>query len=730
MQLTEHGFSAFVEFADGGICWSRDNAIGGPPAILTRRSVFSWCGQLVAHLPVCGWLRPAAAWLKRSANSLTQGWDDVTHDAALRDQINFVARQVASDDPARGRWRVSGDYAVVWTDASSIATGVVIESRDGHVIEDACWLRREDTTHINMAKLDAMVCGVNLAIVWGMKTVHLKTDSATVHRWVQDALTGRTRLRTRARGEMLIRRRVDLIRWLREELELDITIQLVPSAHNRADKLTRVPTDWTRSRDAVVTDVPENVSGGFSNQPVSALAQAWTNTCDGESGAITGAAGAASSETVVAATVAQNGALNSDANGDVMQAIARKQQEAGHPGVRRTLYFARRDIARSVTRGIAQSAVAQCQICQSVDPAPVKWRHGNLDVLKTWWRLAIDITHFNGQSYLTVVDCGPSRFSLWRPLRRTDTANVAEELERIFCERGAPVEILGDNDTAFRSRGFAALASRWGVRFRAVYWPSGNSIVERNHRTVKVIAARKQCSVAEALHLYNISPRETESGNKTPASGSEYQVRDCVRASPGTGNYEVMSARRERPSTEGTSTSANYAEGDMVWTRKPGARCTEKSRPGVVTKIASRQVIEVDGTPWHIRDVRRRSLGAEEVPSEVMLHREQQETEEDPPLFITTSRHRMHVPPRSLGSGQNQADDQAAAQVADDEARSSVGFETTDAARLAEPTGAHEDGQDILHVSDTDVSAMPPPQPLRRSARIRQPPDRLTYSRI
>ena len=56
-----------------GLCWSRDNAIGDPPARVTRRAVFSWCGRLVDHLPVCGWLRPAVAWLKRRVNEATNG---------------------------------------------------------------------------------------------------------------------------------------------------------------------------------------------------------------------------------------------------------------------------------------------------------------------------------------------------------------------------------------------------------------------------------------------------------------------------------------------------------------------------------------------------------------------------------------------------------------------------------------------------------------------------------
>ena len=327
--------------------------------------------------------------------------------------------------------------------------------------------------------------GINLAIAWGMKTVHLKTDSATVHKWVEDALSGRTRLNTKARGEMLIRRRIDLIRQLEDEIGLCLSVQLVPSAQNRVDILTRIPSDWLRSaKDAV------------------------------ERKEIRDSKIVPSARSATAATVLEGG--NSDLQiKEEMSSIASKHEEAGHPGVRRMLYFARRDITRSVTWRVVQTVLAQCLICQSVDLAPVKWRHGSLAVLETWWRLAIDIRHFKGQAYLTVVDYGPSLFSSWMTLRRMDTACVSERLEDIFYERGSPVEVLADNDKAFRSHRFGAFASRWGgricLRFRAVYRPSGNSIVERNHRTVKVIATMKQCLISETVHLYNISPKGRQS---------------------------------------------------------------------------------------------------------------------------------------------------------------------------------------------------------------------------
>ena len=248
-----------------------------------------------------------------------------------------------------------------------------------------------------------------------------------------------------------------------------------------------------------------------------------------------------------------------------------------------------------------RQVVAQCDVCRSIDPAPVKWRHGGLCVEETWSRLAIGITHHRGQLFLTVIDCGPSRFNMWRRLRRADTAHVVEELNQIFNERGAAAEILADNDTAFRSRDFAVFASKWGMRlrFRAVHQPSGNGIIERNHRTVKVIAARKRCSVSEAVHLYNVTPLDGERADTSPAAQVyRYTIRDRVQA----GAADAINlGTAARPGQDDVTDGDGYAVGDEVWMRVPGTRCGEESRRGVVTGMLSQQVVEVGGAPWHVQ---------------------------------------------------------------------------------------------------------------------------------
>lgn len=145
----------------GNLYWKRDNEVADVPAQITRRSVFSLCGKLVGHYPVCGWLRVATAFIKRKANAITERWDDVITDEEVRTLLMEVVNKVKNNDPVRGLWCVNSYEAKVWVDASSVALGVAMEI-DGVIVEDASWLRNEDLCHINMAELDAVIKGLNL----------------------------------------------------------------------------------------------------------------------------------------------------------------------------------------------------------------------------------------------------------------------------------------------------------------------------------------------------------------------------------------------------------------------------------------------------------------------------------------------------------------------------------------------------------------------------------------
>ena len=73
---------------------------------------------------MCGWLRIAAAFVKRRANSVTSTWE--IHDECLSSMLKVMLQRVTAHDPASGRWAVSGDEATVWAHASSLALGAVV----------------------------------------------------------------------------------------------------------------------------------------------------------------------------------------------------------------------------------------------------------------------------------------------------------------------------------------------------------------------------------------------------------------------------------------------------------------------------------------------------------------------------------------------------------------------------------------------------------------------------
>ena len=266
-------------------------------------------------------------------------------------------------------------------------------------------------------------------------------------------------------------------------------------------------------------------------------------------------------------------------------------RSCGHPGVKRTLYFVKL-VSPEISKVAVREVVRECEECQSIDPALVSWKAGRLDVHENWRRVGMDVTHLGGRHYLTLIDCGPSRFAIWRLLSCQDAASIVRQLETVFYERGAPVELLTDNAMTFSRETFSRFAEPWGVwmRFRCAYVPAGNGIVERSHRTIKHIAARTRCSVMEAVYWYNVTPKDDASASTAPAN-IIYSYTAHIR-----GVDVTLPPEDAGPSS--------YKVGDSVWVKIPHGRCTTQFGKGTITGVYSPHSVLVDGTPRHVKDVR------------------------------------------------------------------------------------------------------------------------------
>ena len=158
-------------------------------------------------------------------------------------------------------------------------------------------------------------------------------------------LSEEKRIKTKGAAEILVKRRIGVLKNLVEDLQLGLTTTLVPSERNKADVLTRVKKSW--------------LSAGKEG---------------GETGVCAGAV---------------------------------SLREMHQLGVDRSLYLARK-VGPTVTRQSVQRVVKGCERCQRIDLALMVHGGGGGEIWVTgnWKRLATDVTHYRGGGLLV---CGGLR---------------------------------------------------------------------------------------------------------------------------------------------------------------------------------------------------------------------------------------------------------------------------------------------------------------------------------
>ena len=466
-------------------------------------------------------------------------------------------RITAEGDPAHGKWVVDSEAPItVWTDASSIALGVALQIEDD-VIEDAAWLRpKDDSTHINRAELDAVLRGINLALKWGTRKLRVMCDSVTVCGWLTAVIERTHNVKTTALGEILIRRRLDTLREIIDQENLEISVQFVRSSENVADPLTRVPKIWL--------------------------------------------SGPKVANTVAGSAIANVGL-------DDVRAI----HEKCHFGVDRTLELARECYGEdNVSKRMVRKVVTRCHQCSRIDPAATyKWDKGTIAAADIWECLAADITHYKNRPYLTVTDVA-SRFTIWRELRNESSLEVKHLLNQIVAEFGPPKRFLSDNGTVFRSREVTDMLDTWSIEqiLSCAYRHCGNGVAERCHRTVKRTACRTGHSIAEAIFWVNntrgnhaASPYELLFGATSRKPGIATDRKTIERT-------QVI-ARTPHPAEDHYRDCERnpFVVGTRVYLRTPHGRCDVPwTGPHTITAIRSNVSVELDddGVSRHVSHVR------------------------------------------------------------------------------------------------------------------------------
>ena len=146
------------------------------------------------------------------------------------------------------------------------------------------------------------------------------------------------------------------------------------------------------------------------------------------------------------------------------------------------------------------------------------------------------------------------------------------------------------------------------LTFRCAYKPSGNGIVERNHRTIKRMSARCGKSIDYCVFWYNITPHDS----KAILSSSK------LISSEWKNPFLEVEVNSEIDDFQESDKRA-YSVGDKVWVKPHRARCTSLWNPGIVTKVKSEHNMEVDGVPRHVCDMGRRWADEGEPDDESLI---------------------------------------------------------------------------------------------------------------
>lgn len=115
-------------------------------------------------LPCCGLASYRLQLYSIKQCSEGYAWEDHVG-YATRARLQEVMERLGRHDLLQGMWSMKSDGSgVVWTDASRLALGAVVEI-GGRIVKDVSWLKKKDAgAHINVAELEVVIKGLSVSL--------------------------------------------------------------------------------------------------------------------------------------------------------------------------------------------------------------------------------------------------------------------------------------------------------------------------------------------------------------------------------------------------------------------------------------------------------------------------------------------------------------------------------------------------------------------------------------
>jgi len=178
--------------------------------------------------------------------------------------------------------------------------------------------------------------------------------------------------------------------------------------------------------------------------------------------------------------------------------IAHETLLSGHQGIKRTTEKILREFYFPLLATKVKRFVKSCDLCQRCSNknvgcmAPIQSMPISSQVFETVY---IDVVgeiipnSAEGHKYILTMIDSDTRFFIAIPLTKTESVTIAEALVSQFYTFGIPSMIHMDHGSNVNSELTRQLYHLYGVSIRhcSIYHPCGNSVIERNHATMKNI---------------------------------------------------------------------------------------------------------------------------------------------------------------------------------------------------------------------------------------------------
>ena len=158
--------------------------------------------------------------------------------------------------------------------------------------------------------------------------------------------------------------------------------------------------------------------------------------------------------------------------------------------------------------------ILNCELCLKYSQAkckqPPTMALGHEIPVQSWTKLATDLFHFEGESYLIVVDC-TSRFPAVCKFSSMTAQHVASHFKLILSEYGWPETLVSENGPCYMAEVFTNLMQEYSVNHitSSPNYPQSNGLVEKFVQIVKNMfykAREEDKDLHKSLMIYCNNP--------------------------------------------------------------------------------------------------------------------------------------------------------------------------------------------------------------------------------